>query len=490
MPPQIATLIFIFIIAYLFRVDFRTSGSSSKAIWIPIIWIFIGESRFPSQWLNLGADAQNRLAQSVEGSPTDAAVFFILILAGVLILRRRRINWSSLFTQNIWIWLFFIFAAFSIFWSDYPFISLKRLIKSFGNIIMILLILTDERPYKTLGVVLKYLTFLLIPLSVLFIKFYPDIGREYHMGMPMFSGVSTSKNILGQTCLLSGLYFTWNLLINRKNGIASEQLHYSIYLVILPMITWLFYMSSSATSTACMGIAVCIFFVGSQSVMIRQPTRTFYLTLSAFVMFGFLEWLFGISAAIITMLGRSPDLTTRVPMWIDLLAMVDNPIIGFGYESFWLGTRQEFMDNKWNITMQAHNGYLEMYLNMGLVGLLFLLSWVLSGLIKIKRYFLIDYPVALLRFCFVLIVLIYNWTEATFYGVNPMWMILFLGIMETPNEHLPEKLPNKLQVQGLPMSRARPRKDIFLVEIKNNSIAREQSRLQHNYSKTKGENLK
>jgi O-antigen ligase len=482
MPPQLATLIFIFIIAYLFRVDFRTSRGSSKAVWIPIIWMFFGESRFPSQWLNIGAaDAPNRLAQSIEGSPTDAIVFFILIVAGVLILRRRRINWSSLFTQNIWIWLFFLFAAVSIFWSDYPFISLKRLIKSFGNIIMVLVVLTEKRPYKALGVILKYLTFLLIPLSVLFIKFYPDLGREYHMGNPMFSGISTSKNILGQTCLLSGVYFTWNLLINRKNGIALEQLHYSIYIVILPMITWLFYMSRSATSTACMGIAVCIFFIGSQSVMVRQPTRTFYFTLSGIVILGFLELLFGISAAIITMLGRSPDLTTRVPMWADLLAMVDNPIIGFGYESFWLGARQEFIGNKWNVTMQAHNGYLEMYLNMGLVGVFFLVSWVLSGLIKIRRYFLIDYPVALLRFCFVLIVLIYNWTEATFYGVNPMWMILFLGIMDAPNEYL----PNKIQAQGLSMSRAQSRKDISLVERKNSSIVREQSRLQHNCSKTK-----
>ena len=41
-----------------------------------------------------------------------------------------------------------------------------------------------------------------------------------------------------------------------------------------------------------------------------------------------------------------------------------NPIIGFGYESFWLGDRLQYMAEHWGITSQAHNGYLEMYLNM------------------------------------------------------------------------------------------------------------------------------
>jgi len=221
------------------------------------------------------------------------------------------------------------------------------------------------------------------------------------------------------------------------------------------MIAWLFYKADSATSTACIVIAVCVFLVGRLPSVARKPGRVLYLTIAGIVLIGLLEFLFGIKETVVTMLGRRPDLTTRVPMWEDLIAMAGNPIIGFGYESFWLGARREIMDEKWGITMQAHNGYLEMYLNMGLLGLFFLSCWILSGLRKIKGYFSVDYAAASLRFCFVIVVLVYNWTEATFYGVSIMWMLLLIGVMDAPSRHPSEKLLGKLEVQKFSKFRSR-----------------------------------
>jgi O-antigen ligase len=145
---------------------------------------------------------------------------------------------------------------------------------------------------------------------------------------------------------------------------------------------------------------------------------------------GIMELAFDVKDNIVSMLGRRSDLTTRVPMWEDLLLMVKNPIIGFGYESFWLGDRLIYMVNKWGIKNQAHNGYLEMYLNMGLIGVFFIVGWIVSGLRKVYRYLDIDYSAAVLRFCFIVIVTIYNWTEATFYGNNNMWSLFFFGVMD------------------------------------------------------------
>ena len=437
MPRQLALFICILLILYLFWMDRKKTEGVSSAIWIPFIWMFLAGSRYVSQWLDLGAPAMSADA-ILEGSPIDRAVFTLLIIAGVLILRQRRINWNALFTQNAWIWLYFVFGAVSFLWSDYPFVSFKRWIKAIGNVIMVLVILTEEHPYEAIGVILRRLAFLLLPLSVLFIKYYPDLGRGYHMGKPMFTGVAGTKNGLGVICLLSAIYFSWNMLISRSEGNASGQsLHYSIYLIIIPMIAWLLYMANSATSLACMVVAVCLFVVGRQPVVVREPRRILAIGIACIVLFGIMELTFDVKDTVITMLGRRPDLTTRVPMWEDLLSMVRNPIVGFGYESFWLGARRQYMVEHWGIVCQAHNGYLEMYLNMGLIGLLFVVGWIISGLKKVQRYLYINYPAAILRLCFIVVVSLFNYTEATFFGVSSLWVLFFLGIIDVSGQQEP-----------------------------------------------------
>jgi len=434
MPRQLSAIICILFIFYLFWVDRNKSDIVSKAVWIPQIWMFIAGSRFVSQWLNLGAPKVADIY--LEGNPVDRIVFLILILAGTIILVQRRPNWSDLITKNAWIWLFFIFGAISILWSDFPFVSFKRWIKALGNVIMALVILTEERPYEAIGVILRRLTFLLIPLSVLFIKYYPDLGRAYHWdGTQMFTGVTSQKNSLGQICLISGTYFCWSLLLYQREWIALRQrLHLSACLILISMIVWLFYKANSATSFVCMAVAIGLFLFSRKFRVDSKPRRILHFGIACILLFGLLELTFDVTAAVITMLGRDSTLTTRVPMWNQLLSMVKNPIFGFGYESFWLGDRQQIIRKTWGIAFNAHNGYLEMYLNLGLIGVSFMLIWILSGLRKVARHLEIDYPSAMLRLCLIVVIALYNWTEATFYGVSNMWVLFLFAVIEISNQ--------------------------------------------------------
>jgi O-antigen ligase len=408
----------------------------SNAILIPFIWMFLAGSRFVSQWLNLGPPSYHGDA-ILDGSPLDRAVFTVLIIAGVLILSQRRINWNLFFKKNVWIWLYFIFGAISFFWSDYPFVSFKRWIKALGTLVMVMVILTEERPYAVIGIILRRLAFVFLPLSVVFVKYYPHLGRQYHSwaGTQMFTGVATQKNGLGEICLIVGIYFLWNLLLGRRDENEPEhQLPFPIYILILPIWAWLFYIADSITSLVCFVVAAGIFLVARQPAVIGKPERLMRICVLFIVLFGIIEVAFDMKDTVIAMLGRRPDLTTRVPMWEDLMSMVRNPLLGYGYESFWLGARLEYMREKWGMEHQAHNGFLEMYLNMGLVGVCFIVCWIVSGLRKIIRQSAIDYPATALRLCFIVVIAIYNWTEATFYGNQNMWLLFFLGVMDIPRE--------------------------------------------------------
>jgi len=412
MPAQLATLICIIFILYLFWEDFKESDESSNALWIPVVWMFFSGSRGIYQWLVPGRHFTTPEAY-LEGSPLDAYMFLILSLASVIILIRRRINWAELLINNPWIWMYFLFGFLSILWSDYPFVSLKRWVKALSTISMALIILTDQHPYRAIGVVLRRLAFLLLPLSVLFIKYYPELGRAYTWsGKAMYTGVATQKNGLGQICLISGIYFIYffsDTILEHWNGRKSVGHPYLIVNFALAATSiWLLYISDSATSILCIIIAAGLFIISRVQAIALKPNRIIFLGMLVFSVFGTLEIFFDVTDYIVSIFGRDPTLTTRVPMWHGLLAMVENPIFGTGYESFWLGDRLRVLWAEYGALTHSHNGYLETYLNLGLIGLAILVGCILSGLLYVRRCLDFDYATAILRLSFIVVVLIYK----------------------------------------------------------------------------------
>src|SRR5206468_4282007 len=66
--------------------------------------------------------------------------------------------------------------------------------------------------------------FLLVPISILLIKYYPAMGRVYnrHFGLSYNVGVATDKNELGIICLLFGVGSVWRIFLALQN---SEESH-------------------------------------------------------------------------------------------------------------------------------------------------------------------------------------------------------------------------------------------------------------------------
>ena len=99
---------------------------------------------------------------------------------------------------------------------------------------------------------------------------------------------------------------------------------------------------------------------------------------------------------------------------------------------------------------QAHNGYLEQYLNLGYIGVAFIAVIILSGLLKVRRHLSVDPAAGMLRLCFIVTAVLFNSTEASFYGVNNMWLLLLVGCLELPPQRQPRAvgLTQQRMVQG------------------------------------------
>ena len=209
MPPTLALVIWFVLLIGLLYWDPAKESQSSLALWVPLIWMFILGSRLPAQWL--AGTVSGPAAQALEeGNPLDRAVFSVLILLALVILFSRAFNWGKFFANNFALTALLLFALLSVVWSDFPFIALKRWFRDLGNYLVILVVVSDPRPLEAVRTMLRRLCYLLIPLSILIYKYYPQIGKQYDpwTGLAMFVGATTSKNMLGVLCLISGVFFS------------------------------------------------------------------------------------------------------------------------------------------------------------------------------------------------------------------------------------------------------------------------------------------
>jgi exopolysaccharide production protein ExoQ len=374
MPPSLASLLWLILLLALLCFDPTRDRKTSLAVWVPSIWLFIVGSRLPSQWFDgqMGLEAQ----ALEEGSPLDRTIFFALILLAIGILVSRSFKWGGFFARNLALMAFLFFTLLSASWSDFPFVAFKRWFRDLGNYVMILVVLSDPLPLEAARTLLRRLGYLVVPLSILLIRYYAPIGIHYSFwsGAPEYVGATTSKNMLGVACLISGLFFFWDT-VTRWSRRQDRRTRRVIFLNVafIAMTLWLLNLSSSTTSRLCLTLGWLVIAATHSSTARRHPALLKVLIPTGVCLYIILAFGFGmdINASIANAVGRDPTLTGRTNIWNTVLSLHTNPLVGTGYESFWLGPRLFQVWRRAGVINEAHNGYLKVYLNLGLFGRLF-----------------------------------------------------------------------------------------------------------------------
>jgi O-antigen ligase len=432
MPPSLALLLWLILLVALLGFDPAKDSKTSLALWVPVIWMFIIGSRLPSQWL--GGQMGQAAEALEEGNPLDRTIFFVLILLAIGTLMSRSFKWGGFFARNLALTAFVSFALVSACWSDFPFIAFKRWFRDLGNYLVMLVALSDPRPQEAVREVLRRLCYLLVPLSILLIKYYPQIGKgySYFTGENYYIGVTTSKNMLGVVCLISGLFFFWDTVTrwsNRKERRTRRII--LVNLVFLAMTLWLLNMANSATSRVCLVLGCVVISAAHSRAFRRHPSFIKRLIPACLCLYLVLAFGFNINADLAGAVGRDPTLTDRTKIWALLLSMHTNPLLGTGYESFWLGPRLKWFWQSFPGLNEAHNGYLEVYLNLGLIGLFLLGGFLIASYRTVCRGLKTSSGLTSLTLALWTIVLLYNVTEAAFKG-QLMWLTFLLGAMTVP----------------------------------------------------------
>jgi exopolysaccharide production protein ExoQ len=436
MPSFVAAAVFLAGMAGLFWADHDKNARTSPALWIPLLWVGIACSRPISSWMSGSVGSGAATAEKVlEGSPTDRLFFTLLLVVGIVVLFSRGRQAGTLLRSNGVMVFYFFYGALSIAWSDFPDVSFKRWFKAVGDLVMIMIVLSDRDPSAAIRRFFARLTFILIPLSMLFIKYYPNTGTIFGpWGGRMVAGVTTNKNALGVICLLFGLGILWEFLEVYKDRKAEGRKRRLIaYGAAVALVIWLLQIANSMTSTSCFAMGTVILLAANFQAVVRRPRLLHFLIATMIGVSAAVAFL-GVSPGALEAMGRNPTLTDRTEVWGWLFSLVRNPFIGTGFESFWLGPRLEKLwDIYWWHPNEAHNGYIEIYLNLGWIGIILMGVVLVAAYRRIISAYRHHLPMASLCLAYFLVGVTYNFTEAAFFRMlAPAWIFFILAVVSLP----------------------------------------------------------
>jgi exopolysaccharide production protein ExoQ len=413
MPPALTLLLCTTFVLFLLWAERRGSRGVSSAVWIPTLWMLIVASKPLATWFVV-TNTPSR--DNASGSPLDRWVLTALAVAAIIVLVRRRVDWWGSLRQHRWLLLLFAYMFLSTFWSEITLIALKRCTRELIVLVMALVVMSEVDPQRALASLLRRSAYVLIPFSVVLIRYYPLLGRAYgrFSGIEMWIGVTGQKNHLGRLCMISALFLLWALHNRGRDRPRVRGDHYQAWADVSVVLIALYLLvgshSSTSLATLVLGSVIYFGFHLLRKLKLRVPQLALLTMVIFFIAFGVSTPFMGGSnvANFSGWLDRNSTLTGRTEVWADVLpAWEQQPLLGYGFGSFWTDARRERYEFP-----TSHNGYLDILLELGAVGLAFYTFWLLSCARQLHRALAQDYNWASLGICFLLMALVYNVTES------------------------------------------------------------------------------
>ena len=97
-------------------------------------------------------------------------------------------------------------------------------------------------------------------------------------------------------------------------------------------------LAQSTTSYICLMMGSLVVVAAHMRFFKHHPTVLKVMIPALFCLYLVLDFGLGMNGSMAQAVGKDPTLTDRTKIWAFVLGMHTNPLVGTGYQSFWLGS--------------------------------------------------------------------------------------------------------------------------------------------------------
>ncbi len=188
-------------------------------------------------------------------------------------------------------------------------------------------------------------------------------------------GLVGNANHLGFLALIAAIVFGIQLAdrtITRR---------WSIFWIVIAGVSLLCTRSATVT-TALLAVALATLAVVLMRRASTPRARAFTLAGIVAVVVGGIASVFAFSNVFLALLGKSDDLTGRLGIWQKVIELAQQrPVFGWGWVSYWMPWAEPFDNLAFRNgvrQLQAHNAWLDVWLQVGIVGVIVFAALVVS----------------------------------------------------------------------------------------------------------------
>jgi O-antigen ligase len=358
-------------------------------------------------------------------SPLSKAITVVAYGILPLLIIRRWKPCIYVATRDISLLLLVGTAIISIFWSAAPENTIDVSKGMLRSTLLGIYLAVRYSPREQMRLLL-WLFGIVALLSLAVAIAIPSYGIAMTNGEPSWQGILLHKQYLGRMMALGAVLFLLTALNNqRRRWVIWAGFSLTVALILL---------SRSKTSLV---LSVLSLLLLPTFKVVRQnyKLRVILLIITLGVSFTLISLvLANWTTLLVDILGKDESLNGRIPIWtLCIQKGLERPWLGYGYYGFWPSDAgQDIILNSWasdealgRTDFHSHNGFLEIFLQLGWLGLsLFTLNFM-SVLLRVFNLMLSTRTIeSFWMFEYLTLMLLFNYTETqTFLSFSSMWSV-------------------------------------------------------------------
>ncbi|MDZ8054931.1 MAG: O-antigen ligase family protein [Aulosira sp. ZfuVER01] len=366
------------------------------------------------------------LQESGESSAILSLIQYGILAITLLLVVIRRNQISYFVSKRKFLLVFTGLILISFLWSPVPDLTLRRALIFLG-VSLFGLSISARYTIKEQLYLFAWAMGIIVVINLLFTLALPSIGIEGGEHAGAWRGVYPQKNVSSRMFVLSSL-----ILLLAKIGTHRYRYILAVLLGLSVVLTLL-----SASKGALVILLVMFALVPLFQALQLNNTWVLPLLVSLLLIGSSIAiLLISNSETIVKFLGRDLTLTGRTGIWSVVISKIAlHPWLGYGYKGFWLGMEGDSAD-VWYETFfmapNAHNGWLDITVQLGLVGLFFFLLSYIKNCLRAIAWLRLNHTVeGLLPVLYLTFIFLYNLAETTLLDPAQFIWVMYTSITTT-----------------------------------------------------------